>query len=175
MMRYAAYLSFENARPRTGHFGKQVPSGPVSTERRMGSRRSGSPSAVQSHRQHQSRSLAIVRRQRHLLLWHAGTTKPPVMTTTTPVFGNARPADVGRNTVPAGGVASLDLLYSHDFRLTKDTADEAKILSAGLSSFNVLNHTSFTSYIGALSSPLFRQPAAALAGRQIQLSVGFQF
>jgi hypothetical protein len=91
MMRYAAYLSFENARPRTGHFGKQVPSGPVSTERRMGSRRSGSPSAVQSHRQHQSRSLAIVWRQRHLLLWHAGTTKPPVMTTTTPVSGTPVP------------------------------------------------------------------------------------
>jgi hypothetical protein len=90
-------------------------------------------------------------------------------------LGNARPADVGRNTLPAGGVASLDLLYSHDFRLTKDTGDKAKILSAGLSSFNVLNHTSFTSYIGALSSPLFGQPAAALAGRQIQLSVGFQF
>jgi hypothetical protein len=48
-----------------------IPSGPVLTERRMGSRRSGSPSAVQSHRQHQSRSLAIVRRQRHPLLWHA--------------------------------------------------------------------------------------------------------
>jgi hypothetical protein len=90
-------------------------------------------------------------------------------------LGNARPAGVGRNTLPAGGVASLDLLYSHDFRLTKDTGDKAKILSAGVSAFNVLNHTNFTSYIGALSSPLFGQPTAALAARQIQFSAGFQF
>jgi hypothetical protein len=90
-------------------------------------------------------------------------------------LGNAGPADVGRNTLPAGGVASLDLLYSHDFILMKDTGDKAKILSAGVSAFNVLNHTNFTSYIGAVSSPLFGQPIAALAGRQIQFSVGFQF
>ena len=28
LMRYAAYLSFENARPRMGHFGKQVSGAP---------------------------------------------------------------------------------------------------------------------------------------------------
>jgi hypothetical protein len=30
-------------------------------------------------------------------------------------LGNARPTGVGRNTLQAGGVASVDLLYSHDF------------------------------------------------------------
>lgn len=90
-------------------------------------------------------------------------------------LGNARPAGVTRNTLQQGGVASLDLLYSHDFRLTKDRGDKEKILSAGVSAFNVLNRTNFTSYIGALSSPLFRQPTAALAGRQLQFSLGFRF
>ncbi len=90
-------------------------------------------------------------------------------------LGNARPAGVDRNTLQTGGVASLDLLYNHDFRLTKDKGDKAKILSAGVSAFNVLNHPNFTSYIGTLSSSRFGQPTAALAGRQLQFSVGFQF
>ena len=90
-------------------------------------------------------------------------------------LGNARPSGVGRNTLPAGGVTSLDVLYSHDFRLTRETGDKAKILSAGVSAFNVLNHPSFTGYIGTLSSSLFGQPTAALAGRQLQFSVGSRF
>jgi len=90
-------------------------------------------------------------------------------------LGNARPAGVGRNTLQAGGVASLDLIYNHDFYLTKDKGDDAKILSAGVSGFNVLNRTNFTSYIGSLNSPLFGQPTAALAGRQLQFSLGYRF
>ena len=90
-------------------------------------------------------------------------------------LGNARPAGVGRNTLDAGGVASLDLLYSHDFFLTKDKGDNAKILSAGVSAFNVLNRTNYTSYIGTLSSSRFGEPTAALAGRQMQFSVGYRF
>ncbi|HWZ01409.1 MAG TPA: TonB-dependent receptor [Edaphobacter sp.] len=90
-------------------------------------------------------------------------------------LGNARPTGVARNTLQGGGVASLDLLYNHDFRLTKEKGDKAKILSAGASAFNVLNHPNFTSYIGTLSSSRFGQPTAALAGRQLQFSVGFQF
>lgn len=90
-------------------------------------------------------------------------------------LGNARPAGVGRNTLQGGGVASLDLLYSHDFRLTKATGDHARLLSAGASAFNVLNRTNFTNYIGALSSSFFHQPTAALAGRQLQFAVGYRF
>jgi hypothetical protein len=90
-------------------------------------------------------------------------------------LGNARPAGVGRNTLAAGGTADLDLLWDHDFRLTKATGDNAKILSAGISAFNVLNRTNFTSYIGTLSSSLFGQPTAALAGRQLQFSLGYRF
>jgi Carboxypeptidase regulatory-like domain len=90
-------------------------------------------------------------------------------------LGNARPAGVARNTLPAGGVASLDLLYNHDFFLTKVRDEKAKVLSAGISAFNVLNRTNFTSYIGTLSSRLFTQPTAALAGRQLQFSLGYRF
>lgn len=90
-------------------------------------------------------------------------------------LGNARPAGIGRNTLQGGGVASLDLLYNHDFFLTRARDDCAKILSAGVSAFNVLNRTNYTSYIGTLSSSRFGQPTAALAGRQLQFSVGFRF
>jgi hypothetical protein len=90
-------------------------------------------------------------------------------------LGNARPPGVGRNTQQGGGVASLDLLYNHDFFLTKAKDDNAKILSAGISAFNVLNRTNYTSYIGTLSSSRFGQPTAALAARQLQFSVGFRF
>lgn len=90
-------------------------------------------------------------------------------------LGNARPAGVGRNTLEAGGVASLDLLYSHDFFLTKDKGDRARILSGGVSAFNLLNRTNYTSYIGTLSSSRFGEPTAALAGRQLQFSVGYRF
>ena len=90
-------------------------------------------------------------------------------------LGNARPIGVGRNILQAGGVASLDFLYSHDFHLTKETGDNAKIVSAGVSAFNVFNRTNFTSYIGSQNSPLFGHPSAALAGRQIQFSFGYRF
>jgi hypothetical protein len=90
-------------------------------------------------------------------------------------LGNARPAGVGRNTLQAGGVASLDLLYNHDFRLTKEKGDKAKFLSADVSAFNVLNRTNYTNYIGSLSSSLFEHPTAALAGRQLQFSIGYRF
>jgi hypothetical protein len=90
-------------------------------------------------------------------------------------LGNARPPGITRNTLPAGGVASLDLLYSHDFHLTNVKGDKAKIMSAGVSAFNVLNRTNFTNYIGALTSSRFGQPSAALAGRQLQFSLGYRF
>jgi hypothetical protein len=90
-------------------------------------------------------------------------------------LGNARPAGVGRNTLHAGGAASLDLLYSHDFFLTKEKGENAKIFSAAVSAFNVLNHTNFSSYIGTLTSSHFGQPTAAAAGRQFQFSIGYRF
>jgi hypothetical protein len=90
-------------------------------------------------------------------------------------LGNARPAGVGRNTLQGGGAVGLDLAWNHDFQLTQATGDKAKVLSAGISSFNVLNHTNYTNYIGALNSSRFMQPTAANNGRQMQFSVGYRF
>lgn len=90
-------------------------------------------------------------------------------------LGNARPAGVGRNTLQGGGTADLDLLWDHDLRLTKAKGDHAKVLNFGVSAFNVLNHANYTNYVGTKGSPLFRQPTAALAGRQLQLGVRYQF
>lgn len=90
-------------------------------------------------------------------------------------LGNARPTGVGRNTLRGGGVASLDLLYGHDFTIGKAKGDNARVVSANVSAFNVLNRTNYTSYIGTLSSSRFGHPTAALAGRQLQFSVGYRF
>jgi len=90
-------------------------------------------------------------------------------------LGNARPAGVGRNTLQGGGVADLDLLYDHDFFLTKSHDDNARAVSVGLSAFNVLNRTNYTNYIGTLTSSRFGQPTSANAGRQLQLSLGYRF
>jgi hypothetical protein len=90
-------------------------------------------------------------------------------------LGNARPAGVGRNTLQGGGTADLDLLWDHDFKLTNAKGDHARILNIGVSGFNVLNHANFTNYIGSIRSPLFGQPTAALAGRQLQFGIRYQF
>ena len=90
-------------------------------------------------------------------------------------LGNARPPGVGRNTLQGGGTADLDLLWDHDFKLTKAKGDHAKLLNIGVSGFNVLNHANYTNYIGSIRSPLFGQPTAALAGRQLQFGIRYQF
>ena len=90
-------------------------------------------------------------------------------------LGNARPTGVGRNTLQGGGTTDLDLLWNHDFQLTKATGDKARVFSAGLSAFNVLNHPNYSGYIGALTSSRFMQPTAALPGRQMQASFGYRF
>ena len=90
-------------------------------------------------------------------------------------LGNARPAGVGRNTLQGGGTADLDLLWDHDFKLTKAKGENAKVLNIGVSGFNVLNHANFTNYIGSIRSPLFEQPTAALAGSQLQFGIRYQF
>ena len=90
-------------------------------------------------------------------------------------LANSRPAGVGRNTLKAGGVATLDLLYNHDFHINRTSGNGAKVLAAGISAFNILNRTNYTSYVGTLSSPLFREPTASLAGRQLQFSAGYRF
>ena len=90
-------------------------------------------------------------------------------------LNNARPAGVGRNTLQGGGTVGLDLAWEHDFQLTKVGGDKAKVITAGVSSFNVLNHTNYTGYIGSQSSSRFMQPTSAVNARQMQFSVGYRF
>lgn len=90
-------------------------------------------------------------------------------------LGNARPAGVGRNTLQGAGQINLDLSWQHDFHLGKIRGDEGKFLTTGVSAFNVLNHTNFTGYIGALTSPLFTHPTSSLNGRQMQFAIGYTF
>ena len=90
-------------------------------------------------------------------------------------LGNARPAGAGRNTLQGAGYEELDLLYSHDFYLTKARDDDARVISAGISAFNVLNHSNYNGYIGTVSSANFMQPTGASPGRQLQFTVGYRF
>jgi hypothetical protein len=90
-------------------------------------------------------------------------------------LANARPAGVERNSLQAGGTADLDLQWSHDFRIGKAKGDKAKVLSCGVSAFNVLNRTNYTNYVGVLSSTLFAAPTTALPGRQLQFAAGYRF
>jgi hypothetical protein len=90
-------------------------------------------------------------------------------------LGNGRPIGVGRNTLQSGGTAELDLNYAHDFYLTKARDENARVLSAGLSAFNVFNHSNYAGYIGTLTSSQFGQPTTAAPGRQLQFSVGYRF
>jgi hypothetical protein len=140
----------------------------------VGTRRSGPAPAVQPHGKHQPDHWLTLGVAATL---YSGT--PYTETTGDDNFhtglGNARPAGVGRNTLQAGGAASLDLLWDYDFRLTNEARDKAKILTAGVSGFNVLNRTTYTNYIGTVSSSIFTQPTAVLPGRQLQFSLGFHF
>jgi hypothetical protein len=90
-------------------------------------------------------------------------------------LGNARPTGVGRNTLQGGGTAELDLTYAHDFYLTKNRDDNARVISAGISAFNVFNHSNFTNYIGTITSSQFGLPTSASPGRQLQFSIGYRF
>jgi hypothetical protein len=90
-------------------------------------------------------------------------------------LNNARPAGVGRNTLQGGGNVGLDLAWTHDFQLTKAAGDKAKALTTGVSSFNILNHTNYTGFIGAQTSSNFMQPTTASNARQMQFSIGYQF
>jgi hypothetical protein len=90
-------------------------------------------------------------------------------------LGNARPTGAGRNTLQGGGTASLDFLWDHDFHLNNAKKESAKILNLGVSAFNVINHANFTNYIGSVRSPLFGTATTALAGRQMQFGIRYQF
>ena len=85
-----------------------------------------------------------------------------------------RPAGVVRNAGFAAGSAVIDLRWSKRFDLQPKEKEGAK-LTFSLDAFNVLNRVNLTSFVGALSSPLFGQPSAAAPARQLQLGGRFEF
>ena len=72
--------------------------------------------------------------------------------------------------MPGPRLIDLDFNLSHDFPLTK-AKKEAKVFTASLNAFNLLNHPNYVNYIGTQSSPLFGKPVAAQPPRRLQLDL----
>lgn len=90
-------------------------------------------------------------------------------------LSNDRPVGVARNTLQGSGTANLDVLWDHNFYLTKDKSDDAMLVNFGVSAFNVLNHPNLLNYVGLLTSSRYGTPTTASSGRQLQLSARYQF
>jgi carboxypeptidase family protein len=90
--------------------------------------------------------------------------------------GRARPAGVLRNTLEGDGFASLDLRASRDVTLPGGAgAHGPRTMTIALDAFNATNRINDVNFIGTIGSPLFLQPVAARAPRQLQMSVRFTF
>jgi len=87
---------------------------------------------------------------------------------------NDRPPGYTRNTLHGPGLINLDLNVEHDFLLVKGKK-EGPTLTAGLNSFNVLNHQNDVTYVGVLSSVYFGRAVSALPPRRMQLNLQFKF
>ena len=48
-------------------------------------------------------------------------------------------------------------------------------LTLGADGFNLLNRVNYASYVGIISSPLFRTPVSARSARQFQFSIRYKF
>ena len=87
--------------------------------------------------------------------------------------GRARPTGVPRNSLETTGFASLDIRASRDIKL--GAGKDAREVTLGFDTFNVLNHVNYGSFVGTLSSPLFGLPVTARAARQRQFSARMKF
>jgi len=88
---------------------------------------------------------------------------------------NARPAGVGRNTLPGPDYVSVDLRWSHAFEFGPRRAGERPDVTVGLDVFNVGNRANYVGYVGTLTSPFFGEAVAAQPPRRVQGSVGVKF
>jgi hypothetical protein len=87
--------------------------------------------------------------------------------------GRARPLSVGRNTLAAAPFASLDVRASREFKIGGPKSERA--ITLGVDAFNVTNRVNYSTFVGTVGSPLFRQPVSAGAPRQFQLSLRATF
>jgi hypothetical protein len=88
---------------------------------------------------------------------------------------NARPAGVPRNSLNGGSYQDLQVRLGYTRLLHPTQKDNLQGIALSLSSFNTLNRANFTTYVGVLTSPEFRQPTAASDPRRLQLSASFTF
>lgn len=106
-----------------------------------------------------------------------GTGRPYSMTLGRDVnrdgIANDRPSGVPRNSLQGPGLATLDLRWSREQRLSKK--EDGPVLTMGLNIFNVLNRVNYNNYIGNLSSPFFGQPISSRPARRMQLALRFEF
>jgi TonB dependent receptor/Carboxypeptidase regulatory-like domain len=88
-----------------------------------------------------------------------------------------RPAGVTRNTGQGTGLAQLDVRFTKSFRLPRlfNREGGTKNVDLNLDAFNVINHTSVSSFVGVESSVLFGRPVATLPARTLQLSIRYRF
>ncbi len=87
---------------------------------------------------------------------------------------NDRPPGVRRNSLQGPGATTLDIRLSRDVKLTAKK-ESAPTISLALNVFNVLNHVSYTGYVGNLSSPFFGLPVSARPARRMQIALRFEF
>jgi len=90
--------------------------------------------------------------------------------------GRARPNGVARNTLEGAGFASVDLRVSRELKIGGNGGgSDGRAITLGFDAFNLLNRVNYGTYVGTFGSPLFRQPVAARAARQLQLSARVKF
>lgn len=68
----------------------------------------------------------------------------------------------------ASGTQDVDALWNDEFKLGNGKEDNARVISLGISAFDVPNHPNYTNYVGNIRSMLFMQPTIAMPGRQLQ-------
>jgi len=88
---------------------------------------------------------------------------------------NARPTDIGRNTLESGGATELDLRWSHTLLAPHKRAEKLPTFSFAIDVFNITNHTNYTSYVGNVQSAFFEQPTAAAPARRLQFTGRIKF
>lgn len=87
---------------------------------------------------------------------------------------NDRPASVPRNALHGPAYVGLDLNLEHDFHLTKDRKN-GQTMTVSINSFNVVNRTNATTYVGVVTSPFFGRAVAAQPPRRMQFNLEWKF
>jgi len=86
---------------------------------------------------------------------------------------NDRPPGLWRNAARGPGTTNVDARLSKRWGLQK--REHAPTIEWAIDAFNVLNQVNFKTYVGTMTSPFFGRANAALAARQLQLSLRFNF